>query len=54
MSLLNKLPGHVQTPSGLEWVVLKKIPRILLVSTAPPCAVMLMLYFSNPSMSRDQ
>jgi hypothetical protein len=54
MNFFNKLPGHVQTPSGYEWVVLKKIPRILLVSTALPCAIMLMLYFINPSMSRDQ
>lgn len=54
MNFFNKLPGHVQTPSGFEWVVLKKLPRILLVSTALPCAVMLMLYLSNPSISRDQ
>jgi hypothetical protein len=54
MNFFNQLPGHVQTPSGFEWVVLKKIPRILLVSTALPCAIMLLLYFSNPSISRDQ
>ncbi len=54
MNFFNQLPGQVQTPSGFEWVVLKKIPRILLVSTALPCAIMLLLYFSNPSMSRDQ
>jgi hypothetical protein len=34
--------------------IIEKIPRILLVSTALPCAVILILYLSNSSMIRDQ
>ena len=54
MNFFNKLPGHIQTPSGYEWLVLKKIPRIFLICTALPCAVMLALYLSNASINRDQ
>ena len=54
MNFFNKLPGHTQTPSGYEWLVLKKIPRIFLICTALPCAVMLALYLSNASINRDQ
>ncbi|MDX2220503.1 MAG: hypothetical protein SF172_15910 [Burkholderiales bacterium] len=28
--LLNKLPGHVRAASGLEWIILRKLPGILL------------------------
>ncbi|CAN4272016.1 hypothetical protein MCEREM3_01023 [Methylophilaceae bacterium] len=34
--------------------IIEKIPRILLVSTALPCAVILIPYLSNSSMIRDQ
>lgn len=54
MNFFNKLPGHIQTPSGYEWLVLKKIPRIFLICTALPCAVMLAFYLSNASINRDQ
>ena len=54
MNFFNKLPGHTQTPSGYEWLVLKKIPRIFLICTALPCAVMLTIYLSNASINRDQ
>ncbi len=54
MNFFNKLPGHVQTTSGYEWLVLKKIPRIFLICTALPCAVMLTLYLGNASINREQ
>lgn len=28
--LLNKLPGHLRAASGLEWIILRKLPGILL------------------------
>jgi hypothetical protein len=54
MNFFNKLPGHIQTPSGYEWLVLKKIPRIFLICTALPSVVMLTLYLGNASINRDQ
>lgn len=54
MHFFNKLPGHTRTAAGFEWVLLKKIPRIFLCSTAAPSAVMLYLFLSSPAMDRDQ
>lgn len=31
--LFNKLPGFIQTPPGMEWVLLKKLPVLFLVGT---------------------
>ena len=36
MSLLRKLPNSQRSPSGLEWVVLKKLPMTLLACTLIP------------------
>jgi hypothetical protein len=54
MNLFNKLPGFIKTPSGFEWVLFKKIPWIFGISTAVPCALMLNIYLSNESLSREQ
>jgi hypothetical protein len=54
MNFFNKLPGFIKTPSGLEWVLLKKIPRIFAVGSAIPCTVMLSLYFSNDTLNPEQ
>ena len=34
MRLLQKLPGSVREPPGLEWKILKKLPLILVAGTA--------------------
>ena len=38
MSLMNKLPGHRRAPAGLEWAVLRRLPKIAVVGTALPVA----------------
>ncbi|WP_036303537.1 hypothetical protein [Methylotenera sp. L2L1] len=53
MKYLNKLPGFIKTPSGLEWILFKKIPLIFSIGTAIPCIPMLVIYFSNNPLSRD-
>jgi len=32
-NLFNKLPGFTQTPSGLEWVLFKKLPALFFLGT---------------------
>jgi len=34
MALLKKLPGFQRAPAGLEWAVLRRLPRITAVGTA--------------------
>lgn len=36
MNLLRKLPNSQRSPSGLEWVILKKLPMALLACTLIP------------------
>lgn len=36
MSMFNQLPGFVRTPAGLERVILRHMPRALLLSTLLP------------------
>jgi len=54
MKYFNKLPGFIRTPSGLEWVLFKKLPLIFSIGTAAPCAPMLIIYLGNESLSREQ
>jgi len=54
MSYLNKLPGFIKAPSGLEWILFKKLPLIFSIGTAAPCIPMLILYFSNDPLQREQ
>lgn len=54
MKYLNKLPGFIKTPSGLEWILFKKIPLIFSIGTAVPCIPMLAIYLGNEVVSRDQ
>lgn len=54
MNYFNKLSGFTQSPSGFEWVLLKKIPRIFLISGLIPCAIMLKLYFTNDTLNAEQ
>lgn len=54
MNYFNKLPGFIRTPSGFEWVLLKKLPFIFAFSTLLALAPILYLYFSYPTLSPEQ
>ena len=54
MKYFNKLPGFIKTPSGIEWVILKKLPLIFAVCAAIPCTAILLLYFSNQTLDPEQ
>lgn len=54
MRYLKKLPGFVKSPSGLEWVTLKKIPKIICIGAFLPSAVILSLYFTNDVLNAEQ
>jgi len=54
MKYLNKLPGFIKTPSGLEWILFKKLPLIFSIGTAAPCIPMLMIYLGNETLNREQ
>jgi hypothetical protein len=54
MRYFNKLPGFIKTPSGIEWILLRKLPLIFAVSAAVPVAVMLLLYFGNQTLDPEQ
>ncbi len=36
MNWLNKLPGFIRCPSGLEWALWRKLPAIFVAGTALP------------------
>lgn len=36
MNWLNRLPGSRREPSGLEWTLLKRLPRLLAAGTIAP------------------
>lgn len=54
MNYFNNLPGFTKAPSGLEWVLLKKIPWIFSIGSAIPCTVMLKLYLSSVTLNPEQ
>lgn len=54
MNYFNKLPGFIRTPSGFEWVLLKKLPLIFTVAMAAPCMAILSIYFSSHTLSPEQ
>lgn len=41
---LHRLPGSQRSPSGLEWVVLKKLPAVLALGTLLPALAVLLMY----------
>lgn len=53
MGYFNKLPGFTQSPSGLEWTLLKNTTNIL-ISTFIPCAIILKLYLFNDALNAEQ
>ena len=54
MGYFNKLAGFTRSPSGLEWVLLKKIPHIFLITAFIPCAIILKLYLFNDVLNAEQ
>lgn len=47
MSYFNKLPGYTNAKSGFEWVLLKKIPKILVSGTVLLLLIILFIYLLN-------
>jgi hypothetical protein len=43
MSLLNRLPGFERSPAGLEWALIRRLPRIALAGIAIPLLCLLAL-----------
>jgi len=54
MKYFNKLPGYIKTPSGFEWVLLRKLPLIFGVCAAIPITAILFIYFSNQVLNPEQ
>jgi predicted membrane metal-binding protein len=54
MRYFNKLPGFIKTPSGIEWVLLKKLPLIFGICAAIPTAAILFIYFGNQPVNPEQ
>lgn len=54
MKYLNKLPNFIKSPSGLEWILFRKIPLILGIGIALPCIPMLILYLFSTPLNREQ
>lgn len=54
MDYFKKLPGFIRSPSGFEWVLLKKLPVIFLLSTAMPAMPMLQIYLNSNVIDAEQ
>lgn len=54
MGCLNRLPGSRRAPSGLEWVVLKKLPAMLTAGTLLPAGVVLLTRAGLVELSAKQ
>jgi hypothetical protein len=54
MNYFNKLPGFIRTPSGFEWVLLKKLPLIFAVGTSLATIPIVYIYFSNHVINPEQ
>jgi hypothetical protein len=54
MRYFNKLPGFIKTPSGFEWVLLRKLPLIFGLCSAIPSAAILFIYFGNQTLDPEQ
>ena len=54
MNYFNKLPGFTRTPSGLEWVLLKRLPLIFATGTALATLPIVYIYLSNHIINPEQ
>lgn len=50
MNWLNKLPNSRREPPGLEWRLLKRLPRLLLAGTAIPLSFALAAHLVPPDL----
>ncbi|MGB5716753.1 MAG: hypothetical protein WBN81_06630 [Gammaproteobacteria bacterium] len=48
MKILNKLPNSRREPPGLEWTILKKLPKVLFAGTLIPLAISLSCRLFEP------
>jgi len=53
MPWLNKLPNSIRSASGLEWKLWRKLPLILLVGTALPLLVAVLLHLLSQDDSAE-
>lgn len=51
MNALNRLPGFQRSPPGREWALFKRLPAILVLGTAVPIGVVLVLWWVAPGQS---
>jgi hypothetical protein len=49
MGWLDRVPGRLRAPAGLEWALWQRLPAILAWGSALPVAVLSFLWFSAPS-----
>ena len=45
---MNRLPGFQRSPPGREWALWKRLPAILLLGTALPIGLALVLWWAAP------
>jgi uncharacterized BrkB/YihY/UPF0761 family membrane protein len=48
MPALNRLPGFQRSPPGREWALFRRLPVILVLGTALPMALALVLWWAAP------
>lgn len=48
MKILTKLPNSRREPPGLEWTILKKLPKVLFAGTLIPLAISLSGHLFEP------
>jgi hypothetical protein len=48
VSALNRLPGFQRAPPGREWALFRRLPAILVLGTAVPVGVALVLWWAAP------
>jgi hypothetical protein len=54
MNPFNRLPGSRRAPSGLEWVVLRKLPFVLLMGSLVGAGFLLLLQNGWPELAQKE
>lgn len=49
MNWFKRLPGFQRSPPGLEWLIWKRLPSILLIGTVLPGLVMMLVWLIQPA-----
>src|SRR5690554_2351380 len=47
MDYFRKLPGFKRSPSGIEWTILRILPRVVLLGTIAPAVLVSALYLGD-------